>query len=139
MDHWIESVSKWNDLLKRFQLCHLPALPRGQPDVKDKKSVRKAMERFLRSHMVHVRNFVKSHPSHALIELNLYDAEVSSSVMDSLFPSDGSKSTCWGHRNKNNKGTNHQDGTKSNKPNEGTAKTAGLSQNNSQKPNCSQS
>ena len=54
------------------------------------------------SHVLHLRNFVKTHPTHTLIELNLYDTNQSAEIMSSIFkgisPGLNTKQ-CWGHSN----------------------------------------
>jgi len=106
---WIHSVGTWGTLLERFQKCHLPNLPRGFPeDLTDFKIVEETMTQFFCSHVLHVRQFVELHPSHALIELDLYDTEGSASVMSTLFSMTNRKGRrvrknlskkCWGHAN----------------------------------------
>ena len=101
---WIRSIKGWVDLLNRFQKCHLPNLPRGNPkDINNDTEVTESLTRLFCSHVIHLRSFVELHPSHALIELDLYDTKTSGLVMDSIFPS-GNNNTCWGHANKS-KGT----------------------------------
>ena len=90
-------------MLERFQQCHLPNLPRGVPDdLDDELGVMTAMGRFMCSHVLHVRQFVKDHPSHALIELDLYDTDTATAtaVMSSLFPAKTAHQNCWTHANK---------------------------------------
>ncbi len=100
---WIRSLTDWKtdwkpSMLERFQLCHFPNLPRGFPqNLTDEKDVRDTMSQFFCSHVQHLRNFVKEHPSHTLIELDLYDNQGSSTIMGALFPS---SNICWGHSNK---------------------------------------
>ena len=104
INDWIHSIVGWSDMMHRFRDCDLPNLPRGQPtNLTDKDGVRETMALFFCSHVLHLRTFVESHPSHALIELDLYDTEVSSLVMSALFPSPPGKlssSECWKHKNK---------------------------------------
>jgi len=106
---WIKSVEGWaNNMLQRFQACHLPNLPRGHPNTdavrNNKDALVATMAHFVCSHVQHVRNFVEAYPSHALIELDLYDMDHSRSVMSALFPSSKKNSSeCWGHGNKSHK------------------------------------
>jgi hypothetical protein len=114
---WVTSVLGWKDMMDRFRDCDLPNLPKGQPapsnstnnsnnnnnNIEDEKDTRDTMMRFFCSHVLHLRNFVESHPSHALIELDLYDTEGSKDIMGALFPSAPGKqpsSQCWKHENK---------------------------------------
>jgi hypothetical protein len=109
---WVHSVRGWTDFMKRFQKCHLPNLPRGFPEnLDDRKGVEESMTQFFCSHVLHVRQFVELHPSHALIELDLYDTEGTASVMDALFASSSSagkneSQKCWGHANLSKKKKN---------------------------------
>lgn len=102
---WIRSVRGWGDMMKRFRACNLPNLPMGYPkNPKNETQVFATMTQFWCSHVQHVRNFVEAHPSHALIELDLYDTDHSKEVMSALFPSSTQgKSKCWKHRNKSKK------------------------------------
>ena len=100
---WVKSMKKWSKppLMERFRQCHFPNLPRGVPrDLDNETEVMKAMEHFMCSHVLHVRQFVEDHPSHALVELDLYDTDTATAVMSSLFPAKTTNETCWGHANK---------------------------------------
>ncbi|KAL3914618.1 MAG: hypothetical protein SGARI_000029, partial [Bacillariaceae sp.] len=78
MQDWVNSMKEWGKppMIQRFRQCHLPNLPRGIPhDIDNELEVMKAMEQFMCSHVLHVRQFVEDHPNHALIELDLYDTD----------------------------------------------------------------
>lgn len=109
-EDWVNSLDNWNGGLDNMSRCNLPNLPRGIPDLdKPRTDQIKVMGQFLCSHVVHVRNFVKAHPSHALIEYDLYDTETTSDLMGKLFPNvkDKTESTdCWQHIS--HKGDVHQ-------------------------------
>ena len=87
--------------------------------------LRDDVKRFFCSHVIHVRNFVERFPSHTLIELDLYDTNATSRIMNLFFqheqhhqPSSslsnivsinsttttavGQLNNCWKHRNKSN-------------------------------------
>jgi hypothetical protein len=99
---WVKSMAGWGHppMMKRFPLCQLPNKPRGVPgNINNESEVINAMEHFICSHVLHLRQFVEDHPSHALIELDLYDADTSTSVMTALFPTVTNQS-CWQHTNK---------------------------------------
>lgn len=102
---WIHSITNWSNLLKRMSLCEFPNMPRGVPKhVKNSTEVFDAMAEFLCSHVQHVRNFVEAHPSHALIELDLYDTEVSIDTLAALFPgTSNTSSKCWSVANASRK------------------------------------
>lgn len=124
IEDWINSISNWkHNLMSRLQMCNLPNLPRGMPqNLTDTVQLRESMMEFWCSHVTHVRNFVKDHPSHTLIELDLYDTENSAYIMSELFPKrpnapppksgqgeDHSARSCWGQSNANPKiGDNNQ-------------------------------
>ena len=102
IEDWIKSLKNWGKILQLFKQCNLPNLPRGLPfNVTDEIEVLETMSQFFCSHVQHLRNFVELHPSHALIELDLYDTEGSREILSSLFPSktDTNSSECWGHEN----------------------------------------
>ncbi|KAL3907309.1 MAG: hypothetical protein SGILL_008926 [Bacillariaceae sp.] len=56
------------------------------------------MRRWWCGHVHHIREFVKEYPSHRLIELDLYNNDEASSILTDIFQA---KSSCWGHKNKN--------------------------------------
>lgn len=104
IDSWTKSIMGWShNLMGRFQACNLPNLPFGYPrDLEDEKDVIDTITQFFCSHVQHIRNFVEAHPSHALIELDLYDNDHNREVMSMLFPSappNPHASECWRHEN----------------------------------------
>ena len=111
VEDWIRSIKGWNDMLPRFRDCDLPNSPRGYPaDLRNQSDVNESMTRFFCSHVVHLRNFVALHPSHALIELDLYDGEGLLETMTKIFtasnssedgmPSSKNTTECWKIMNK---------------------------------------
>ena len=110
IDDWIASVQNWYNIMRNFKHCHLPNLPRGIPrNLTNHQEVSEIMTEFICSHVQHIRNFVQEHPSHALIELDLYDSEGSKQILSKLFPitpsaaqnsAKSSAAECWGHVNK---------------------------------------
>jgi hypothetical protein len=105
IDHWIESLVNWGNMLARIRDCNLPNQPRGVPeDLDDMESVKHTFMVMFCSQVIHLRNFVEEHGhSHALIELDLYDQETSKNVLSSLFPSTKSGQSsekCYKHKNK---------------------------------------
>jgi hypothetical protein len=131
MKDWVNSIVNWSDILERLQQCDLPNLPRGIPSLSQHKNetetqtyLEATMTQFFCSHVLHVRNFVRDHPTHNLIELDLYD-ERTPYLLDALFPSSSQQrspsddiatnangtsleSSCWGKSNEGdkNKGKN---------------------------------
>jgi len=133
IEDWIRSMIGWYSFLERLQKCHLPNSPRGQPIIKkntssnnsssskansnqisdddDLESLKQSMTRFFCSHVIHLRNFVEAHPTHNLIELDLYNTNTSSQILDQLFPSSSANNkvknnstSCWQHANKSGGG-----------------------------------
>jgi hypothetical protein len=72
VNDWINSARKFNGMVFRFIQCDIPGLPIGLGR-KDQD-----MRNWYCCHVRHIREFVALHPSHALIELDLYDTERSS-------------------------------------------------------------
>lgn len=97
---WYRSMANWPSsnstatLLERLQQCDLPGLPQGRGGSLPE------LEVFWCRHVRRVRDFVERHPSHRLVELDLYNAEQSARVMAKLFHS---QSDCWGHANANSR------------------------------------
>ena len=53
-------------------------------------------------HVLHLREYIREYPSHALIELDLYDTSGTNSVLHDLFQADamdGEGKECWGKSN----------------------------------------
>jgi hypothetical protein len=101
---WIKSMTGWNTILKRLRMCTLPNKPRLIPEnLANDTEALETYTQFFCSHVIHLRNFVNSHPSHALIELELYNTKDSKEVMGTLFPSlvDKPSKSCWGKANTN--------------------------------------
>ena len=64
--------------------------------------------RWVCGHAMHIREYVKEYPSHALVELDLYDTDGTKKVLDDLFGADmvgvdgdpADAPSCWGQSNK---------------------------------------
>ncbi|KAL7565722.1 hypothetical protein ACA910_005416 [Epithemia clementina (nom. ined.)] len=96
---WYRSLRRWRRMHMRLQQCDLPGLPRGKGrELRD-------LQQWFGHHVQRIRQFVQRHPSHALIELNLYDTHQSSKIMAQLFQTNA---TCWGHVNANKNKTTDQ-------------------------------
>ena len=108
IEHWIHSMRKWYGMFARFRVCNLPNKPRGIPqNITDDAEFTIELKRFLCSHVLHFRQFVQDHPSHKLIELDLYDTNTSSYVMSTLFPNSQTMDPpFWQHANQNPQSTN---------------------------------
>jgi hypothetical protein len=104
--HWINTVSHWNDLRERFSNFALPGLVKGEGLVSDLE-----LARWWCTHVFHLREYVREYPSHALIELDLYDTKGNMKLLFDLFQANmegvtlnGNHSSkpledCWGHDN----------------------------------------
>ena len=97
MKDWARSMVKWapeprGSMALRLSKCDLPGLPLG------KGNSTQDMIYWWCWHVQRIRKFVQLHPSHTLIELDLYHTEINAQAMAQLF---GSKTSCWGHANKN--------------------------------------
>jgi len=107
MKDWIKSVVGWG-MMDRLEKCHLPNLPYGVPGITDGETgqaLEATMAQFFCSHVQHVRNFVNTHPTHTLIELDLYNTNQTIAVLDRLFRDvvnneKGISKSCWGQSNK---------------------------------------
>jgi hypothetical protein len=90
---WLDSVNRWKDLRQRFiDNPFLPDLPRGE-GAEDND-----MLDFYDAQAQRVRDFVATHPSHTLVEVQI-DSPDAGHVMENAF---GIPSACWGNRNMNN-------------------------------------
>jgi hypothetical protein len=91
VDHWIASVKKWkqasdhppmNELL---DMCYVPGKPVG------KGSEDEELRHFFCSQVQRVRDFVDSHPTHTLIEIDIEDPNTAQIMADIFQVSD----KCW--------------------------------------------
>jgi hypothetical protein len=90
---WLNSVDRWKDLRQRF-IDHpaKPEFPAGKGE-KDEE-----MMEFYELQAQRIREFVKEHPSHTLVEVQI-DSPEAGQVMEDAF---GISKTCWGNKNVNN-------------------------------------
>lgn len=97
VDGWIQSALGWlGNMVRRWGYCQIPGLYHD-PD-NDPLSVQN-LTNWWCGHAHHVREFVKHHPSHDLIELDLYDRRDTAEHLVTLF---GGHKWCWGSANKRN-------------------------------------
>jgi hypothetical protein len=108
VEQWVESVMNWpsglkmelpNEFFAQHQQhngtsqfderLHPPRVLSELPDV---------LRYIFDFHSQHVREFVKQHPSHTLIEVDITDDNAGIILADAF----GLNETCWGHFNKNN-------------------------------------
>eukprot|EP00521_Asterionellopsis_glacialis_P012530 CAMPEP_0195295912 /NCGR_PEP_ID=MMETSP0707-20130614/18322_1 /TAXON_ID=33640 /ORGANISM="Asterionellopsis glacialis, Strain CCMP134" /LENGTH=250 /DNA_ID=CAMNT_0040357251 /DNA_START=78 /DNA_END=830 /DNA_ORIENTATION=- len=89
---WVSSMTRWSDVRARFIDHHGgPDFPRGV-GVKDEEMVD-----FFNLQAQKVRDFVKDHPSHTLVEVQI-DKPEAGQLMEDAF---GISKTCWGKKNVN--------------------------------------
>jgi hypothetical protein len=102
INDWMASTEAWLNLTATWRVpgCfdRIPGLIITQGGTDDQ--LHMDSQRWWCSHIQHIRAFVKQHPSHKLIQLDLYDETGSAATMASLFHAETS---CWGHKNKNMK------------------------------------
>ncbi|KAL3774199.1 hypothetical protein HJC23_013376 [Cyclotella cryptica] len=101
MDGWYRSISHWPPnadttnpplvMSNRMKRANITGLPSGVGN-----NVNEFSQWFC-SHVNNVRDFVKRHPSHALIEIDIEDRNVG----ERLGKFFGIRDACWGHANKN--------------------------------------
>ena len=98
VDNWIKSISKWSGDKRRTKggyvrqvltQCNLPGFPSGmgKPD--------EEMEVFYNDHSRRIRDFVKDHPSHALVEVDIEAEDAGQTLQESF----GVSHHCWKVRN----------------------------------------
>mmetsp|Transcript_18522 Transcript_18522/g.42744 ORF Transcript_18522/g.42744 Transcript_18522/m.42744 type:complete len:542 (-) Transcript_18522:382-2007(-) len=137
---WIQSTKTWMGMRLRFGAFKMPGLQlspeeRVKADLhhEHKKLVNRTLapnERIPRSnvltdlqiakwwcgHVLHLREYVREYPSHALVELNLYDGDGTTEVLRDLLEADSDArddqtSSCWGHSNKGRDRTSNNNNT----------------------------
>jgi Sulfotransferase domain len=100
---WAESVINWFNMRKRLVSAYrLHQIPQAFDVMKPKKNITR-MREFLRdiymNHTETIRQFVRQHPSHTLVEFDIAQPNAGT-IMSQAF---GLPSECWNHENKNNK------------------------------------
>ena len=152
VETWIKSTRNWYSMWQRFAAFEMPGLQLTPEQRQRNSEIRawKQQDSKLRAsnttnhktkkpagpieltdlqgarwwcgHVLHMREYVREYPSHALIELDLYDSEGSAGLLHDLFEADtdahhaahpknssggdggGDKpAQCWGHSNANKK------------------------------------
>ena len=96
INDWARSVKTWSPLDlgtlgSRLLKCDLPMLPVGKGNSTEDLLV------WWCWHVKRIRSFVAQYPSHALVELDLYD-DRNAEIMAGLFDS---RPSCWGNSNTN--------------------------------------
>ena len=93
-------IKSWTRSIRRWKEVNVPFLIDALRDYCNVGSTDAELEQFFCDQVNRVRTFVKVHPSHKLVEVQLEDTENTSNI---LFRQFGIKRECWGHRNNNNK------------------------------------
>lgn len=103
---WIKSMEVWGKPTKMFVRSKSWVVPGLQKFVDSVRTDHKLnLAKFWCSHTLHMREYVKEYPSHALIELDLYDKNGTESLMFDLFQHDAKPlrhtQSCWAKANAN--------------------------------------
>ena len=97
-EKWIASISKWTGDSRRaeqgylrqvFTKCEFPGFPSGTGATDEE------LKLFYEGHTKRVKDFVRNHPSHTLVEVHIEDPN-SAKVLEDAF---GISSECWEVRN----------------------------------------
>jgi len=100
VENWIRSVSKWSGDKRRtsggylrhvLTTCDLPGFPSGVGKTDDE------LRSFYEGHSERIRDFVKLHPSHSLVEVNIESKDAGSFLEENF----GISHHCWKERNAN--------------------------------------
>ena len=89
---WISSVENWFGLGARFLQTY--GYPRHKHREIDRHQV---LTEIYKNHSQYIREFVKTHPSHALVEVNITDSSAGNVLAEAF----GLSEECWGQHNKN--------------------------------------
>lgn len=104
VEPWIDSVMKWGDNL-HYQFAYeyymqgvISHIPQNMTEM------RSFLRQIYLQHFEMVRDFVQTHPSHALVEVNITHPEAGQVLADAF----GLSSVAWTNVNKNRKGSFEQ-------------------------------
>ena len=92
VDHWVKSLHSYHkgNMLQQMIECNITALPAGvggnDTDLK----------MFYQGHTDNIQSFVKSHPSHGLVTIDIENWDAGE-ILEEVFRINR---TCWGHANK---------------------------------------
>jgi hypothetical protein len=93
---WVASVRNYHQMGQRFVSCNMTGLPSGVGD-RDKELIE-----FVERHYENIRRFVRRHPSHRLVEIDI-ESDESADIMTKTFHV---PAHCWGHANARNVSSN---------------------------------
>ena len=91
---WARSVMKWFQM-KGHVINEYMYYNKTMVNPKRTGQVQPFLERIYVEHTHFVRDFVKHHPQHALVEVNISDPRAGTQMADAF----GLNATCWGHQN----------------------------------------
>ena len=98
VDDWVKSVIRWKDDLAIQLANEYHAQSNGEIAIpSNQKEMKGFLAAIYKSHNAMIRNFVSTHPSHALVEVDISDVNAGNVLGDAF----GLDSTCWSHENKN--------------------------------------
>jgi hypothetical protein len=86
---WVHSLRTFLDFDEKLKKCDLKGFPAGTGDTDEE------FEAFFHQHSQNIRDFVKKHPSHKLIEVDIEDPNAGHILADAF----GQSPECWVKRN----------------------------------------
>lgn len=98
-DPWIDSVMKWGSVELHYQFLNEFYMQGAIPSIPPSSNltlVKEVMKKIYLEHFDLVRDFVREHPSHALVEVNITDKNASMVLAEAF----GLNTTAWKHVNK---------------------------------------
>eukprot|EP00566_Odontella_aurita_P027790 CAMPEP_0113555800 /NCGR_PEP_ID=MMETSP0015_2-20120614/16914_1 /TAXON_ID=2838 /ORGANISM="Odontella" /LENGTH=162 /DNA_ID=CAMNT_0000457109 /DNA_START=515 /DNA_END=1003 /DNA_ORIENTATION=+ /assembly_acc=CAM_ASM_000160 len=90
---WVSSVTRWRDMHRRIARCNITGFPAPSAGT----SLDERLEMFYEEHIRRVRDFAERHPSHRLIDFDIYSENAGRMLHDAFGIDEG----CWGQRNAN--------------------------------------
>jgi len=99
-DPWIDSVMKWGSVELHYQFLNEFYMQGAIPSIPPSSNltlVKEVMKKIYLEHFDLVRDFVREHPSHALVEVNITDKNASVVLAEAF----GLNAKAWKHVNKN--------------------------------------
>jgi hypothetical protein len=87
--HWVHSLRTFMDFDEKLKTCDMTGFPAGYGDTDEE------FETFFHQHSQHIRQFVKDHPTHTLVEINIEDPNAGSQLANAF----GLYEECWAKRN----------------------------------------
>jgi hypothetical protein len=98
VDEWVDSVLRWGDDLATQILNEYHVQSNGNIELpKDSIELTKTLTLLFEEHSEMIRNFVRKHPSHSLVEVDVSDSRAGEVLADAF----GLDEKCWQQMNKN--------------------------------------